>query len=203
MRYAHAKPYKRARRQLRTLKTYLGRTIRDIRRQIDGDKALEEAFRAELWKARRVMTQRPRDDVPKKIYSLHAPEGVHRQRQVSQALRVRRQGERRHHAGPLKGRPVRRPCQSAARPYDGHTLKTVPPEIEALAGALVKRILADAGYKGHNAEAAPQAQGLHDGPKTPGDAGHQAAIAKACGGRARHRPPQERPPDGPQRSGAC
>ncbi len=75
MRYAHAKPYKRARRQLRTLKTYLGRTIRGIRRQIDGDKELEDAFRAELWKARRVMTQRPRDDVPKKIYSLHAPKG--------------------------------------------------------------------------------------------------------------------------------
>jgi len=73
-RYAHAKQYKRARKQLRKLKTYLGRTLRDIRRQIKGDLALEDAFRRPLWLGERVMTQRPRDDIPKKIYSLHAPE---------------------------------------------------------------------------------------------------------------------------------
>ncbi len=73
-RYAHAKQYKRARRQLRRLKTWLGRTIRDIGRQIKGNGMLEDIFRAELWKAERVRTQKPRDDIPKKIYSLHAPE---------------------------------------------------------------------------------------------------------------------------------
>jgi transposase, IS5 family len=36
-------------------------------------------------------------------------------------------------------------------PYDGHTLKTVLPAIEALTGAALSRILADAGYKGGNA----------------------------------------------------
>ena len=36
-------------------------------------------------------------------------------------------------------------------PYDGHTLKTVLPGIEAMIGAALSRILADAGYKGHNA----------------------------------------------------
>ena len=36
-------------------------------------------------------------------------------------------------------------------PWDGHTLKTILPEIEAHTGAALKRILADAGYKGHNA----------------------------------------------------
>ena len=36
-------------------------------------------------------------------------------------------------------------------PYDGHTLKTVLPGIEAKTGAVLSRILADAGYKGHNA----------------------------------------------------
>jgi len=73
-RYAHAKQFKRARKQLKRLKTWLGRTIRDIERQIKGNGALEDAFRAELWKAMRVKTQRPRDDIPQKIYSLHAPE---------------------------------------------------------------------------------------------------------------------------------
>lgn len=35
-------------------------------------------------------------------------------------------------------------------PYDGHTLATVIPEIEALTGGALKRILADAVYRGHN-----------------------------------------------------
>src|SRR5437763_16414038 len=36
-RYAHAKQFKRANKALRTLKTYLGRVIRDITRKIDGE----------------------------------------------------------------------------------------------------------------------------------------------------------------------
>jgi IS5 family transposase len=38
-------------------------------------------------------------------------------------------------------------------PYDGHTLESVIPDIEATTGAALSRILADAGYKGHNAPA--------------------------------------------------
>ncbi len=34
-------------------------------------------------------------------------------------------------------------------PYDGHTLESVIPDIEAITGATLSRILADAGYKGH------------------------------------------------------
>ena len=36
-------------------------------------------------------------------------------------------------------------------PYDGHTLATVIPEMEALIGNTIERILADKGYRGHNA----------------------------------------------------
>ena len=43
-RYAHAKQFKRHHRQLRILRTRLGRIIRDIRRKIEGQTALEEAF---------------------------------------------------------------------------------------------------------------------------------------------------------------
>ena len=38
-----------------------------------------------------------------------------------------------------------------SNPYDGHTLATVIPEIEALIGNTIERILADKGYRGHNA----------------------------------------------------
>jgi hypothetical protein len=52
-RYAHAKQFKRAKRPLRTLKTQLGRVIRDIGRKIKGRTPLEEAFAKELMLARR------------------------------------------------------------------------------------------------------------------------------------------------------
>jgi IS5 family transposase len=36
-------------------------------------------------------------------------------------------------------------------PYDGHTLETVVPDMEALVGNTLERLLADKGYRGHNA----------------------------------------------------
>jgi hypothetical protein len=56
-RYAHARQFKRANRPLRTLKTYLGRVIRDIARKIDGDPGLETKFAWLLSLARRVRAQ--------------------------------------------------------------------------------------------------------------------------------------------------
>ena len=151
-RYAHAKQYKRARRQLRKLKTYLRRTIGDIGRKIEGDETLRDAFRQPLWLGQRVMTQQKRDPRPK-VYALHAPEvecigkgKVHKPYEfgvkvsVATTLNRCKGGQFAIHAKSLPGRP-----------YDGHTLETVIPEIEELTGATLKRILADAGYRGHNA----------------------------------------------------
>jgi len=42
-------------------------------------------------------------------------------------------------------------------PYDGHTLAKVVPELTAQIGVSLQRIVADAGYRGHNA---PKGQGL-------------------------------------------
>src|SRR5215213_3191333 len=72
-RYAHAKQFKRARRKLKTLRTYLGRVIRDIGRKIEGNGALEAVFAKLLPLARRVREQQQRQRGPK-VYSLHAPE---------------------------------------------------------------------------------------------------------------------------------
>ncbi|RWD27058.1 MAG: hypothetical protein EOS34_32380 [Mesorhizobium sp.] len=49
----------------------------------------------------------------------------------------------------------------AGNPYDGHTLATVIPDMQRIIGSETQRILADAGYRGHNAPAKPQVQGLH------------------------------------------
>jgi IS5 family transposase len=151
-RYAHAKQFKRANRSLRTLKTYLGRTIRDISRQIAGEDDLEAIFRRPLNLAGRVLQQKQRQR-GKKIYSLHAPEvecigkgkahapyefGV----KVSIATTLKRSkgGQFALHAMALPGNP-----------YDGHTLATILPDMERLIGSGIDRILADAGYRGHNA----------------------------------------------------
>jgi transposase, IS5 family len=73
-RYAHAKQFKRANRALKTLRTYLGRVIRDIARKIEGDVWLKEmVFGPILSLARRVRDQKQHSRGPK-VYSLHAPE---------------------------------------------------------------------------------------------------------------------------------
>lgn len=151
-RYAHAKQFKRAGKCLRKLKTYLGRTIRDIGRQIAGDDELHAIFLRPLHLAGRVLEQRQRQQ-GKKIYSLHAPEvecigkgkahapyefGV----KVSVATTLHRSkgGQFALHAKALPGNP-----------YDGHTLAEIIPDMEKTIGNGIDRILADAGYKGHNA----------------------------------------------------
>ena len=56
-RYAHAKQFNRAKRALKTLKTYLGRVMRDIARKIAGDEALRQIFAHPLMLAGGVHTQ--------------------------------------------------------------------------------------------------------------------------------------------------
>ena len=151
-RYAHAKQFRRANRALRTLRTYLGRVTRDIVRKIKGEAALEEIFGLPLMLARRVREQRQNQRGPK-VYSLHAPEvecigkgKAHRPYEfgvkvsIATTLRHSRGGQFIAHAKALPGNP-----------YDGHTLETVIPEIEAQIGASLTRIVADRGYRGHNA----------------------------------------------------
>jgi IS5 family transposase len=72
-RYAHAKQHNRARRELKRIRIYLRRVVRDIQRKIRGNQALTDVFRRPLWLAERVATQLKRDPLPK-VYSLHAPE---------------------------------------------------------------------------------------------------------------------------------
>ena len=72
-RYTHAHQFKRARRELKFLRTRLGRVIRDIRRKIAGTPALTKRFAELLGLAVRVRFQDHRQR-GSKIYSLHAPE---------------------------------------------------------------------------------------------------------------------------------
>ena len=150
--YAYAKQFKRANRSLRKLKTYLGRVIRDIARRIAGSDRLQEDFARELSLARRVLAQE-RGQRGHKVYSLHAPEvecigkgKAHRPYEFG--VKVSVVTPVKHSAG---GQFVAHVAALPGNPYDGHTLATVIPGIEALVGNTLDRIVADAGYRDHNA----------------------------------------------------
>ena len=85
---------------------------------------------------------------------------MHRQGQSPSALRVRRQEPAPAKAGvsvatTLKhckgGQFVTHVKALPGNPYDGHTLATLIPDMEALVGNTIERILTDKGYRGHNA----------------------------------------------------
>jgi transposase, IS5 family len=59
-RYAHAKQFKRHHRQLRLLRSRLGRIIRDIRRKITGRPELEAVFEAPIARAAQIRSQQQR-----------------------------------------------------------------------------------------------------------------------------------------------
>jgi IS5 family transposase len=150
-RYTHAHQFKRARRELKFLRTRLGRIIRDIRRKIEDDGTLEDRFGPLLDLALRVRHQEQRQRGPK-VYSLHAPEveciGKGKARtpyefgcKVSIVTPV---------TAPKGGQFVLHAKALHGNPYDGHTLAPVIADLEKLTGVAVRRIHGDKGYRGHN-----------------------------------------------------
>jgi IS5 family transposase len=150
-RYTHAHQFKRARRELKFLRTRLGRIIRDIRRKIASNTVLEERFGPLLDLALRVRHQEQRQR-GSKVYSLHAPEveciGKGKARRpyefgckvsIATPATAPKGGQFVLHAKALHGNP-----------YDGHTLGPVIADLEKLTGVAARRIHADKGYRGHN-----------------------------------------------------
>ena len=150
-RYTHAHQFKRARRELKFLRTRLGRVIRDIRRKIASNPALSERFAELLGLAVRVRFQDHRQRGPK-VYALHAPEveciGKGKARapyefgcKVSIATPATK---------PKGGQFVLHAKAVHGNPFDGHTLGPVVTELEQLTGVETRRIHVDKGYRGHN-----------------------------------------------------
>ena len=144
-RYSHAQQMRRARKETKKLKIYLGRVTRDIRRKlVETDAGFEDL----LYLSERLLTQK-RDD-KNKIYSIHAPEveciakgKVHKRYEfgckVSVATTSRDNwivGIQAHHGNP----------------YDGHTLGDVLKQVEQLTGWQVKDAYCDKGYRGYKHE---------------------------------------------------
>jgi hypothetical protein len=126
-RYTHAHQFKRARRELKFLRTRLGRIIRDIRRKIEGNPALEERFAPLLdLAAAPAQTQG--------LFSACARGRMYRQRQGPRALRVRLQTRHRPTA-------IRMTAIRSAPVING---------LQALTGIEPRRVHIDKGYRGHN-----------------------------------------------------
>lgn len=150
-RYIHAHQFKRARRELKFLRTRLGRVMRDIRRKIAGDDRLKETFAPLLALALRVLFQDQRQR-GQKVYALHAPEveciGKGKARapyefgcKVSIATPVTQ---------PKGGQFVLHAKALHGNPFDGHTLASAVADIQVNTGAEVTRIHVDKGYRGHD-----------------------------------------------------
>lgn len=144
-RYFHARQVRRARREIRRLKTFLGRVYRDTVRKIKGNAELQAVFSSELGLAERLLTQQQKDK--NKLYSLHAPEvecigkGKARKKyefgvKVSVAV-----SNRDNFVVGMLAEP--------GNPYDGHTLGRAIGQVERITGRALERTFVDRGYRGH------------------------------------------------------
>ena len=145
-RYAHARQYKRMRRQVRKLHTYLGQVVRDIERMIATDAQLQSVFGDELTLARRLLTQKK--DSSNKLYSLHAPEveciskgKAHKRYEFGVKASIAVTNRSNFVVGGLA---------LPGNPYDGHTLKRALDQVRMLCGQRIEEVYVDHGYRGHD-----------------------------------------------------
>jgi transposase, IS5 family len=140
-RYAHARQMKRAKKETKKLKQYLGKITRELRKKAIASEELE----ALLCRSEQLLKQQKDDK--NKLYSCHAPEveciakgKTHKKYEfgckVSVATTSRDNwivGIQAHHGNP----------------YDGHTLSGVLSQVLRMAGGSVKEAYCDKGYRGH------------------------------------------------------
>ncbi len=157
-RYAHAKQFKRMRRELKRLRTYLGRVIRDWRRKLPQP---DETLETLLTRCERLHKQKPTDK--NKLYSLHEPEvkciskGKARQRyEFGQKVTVATANR----SNWIVGVEL---CEG--NPYDGHTLSSAMATIEQTTGVEVTDAYVDKGYRGHDYQGEAQVHLAGSSPK--------------------------------------
>jgi len=141
--YAHAKQYKRMRRQLRKLRTYVGRLIRDIRRKAT---RMDDDLATLLSRANRIRQQQPTDS--HKLYSLHEPEvrciskgKAHKRYEFGQKVAI---------ATTNGDNWVVASRFMKNNPYDGHTLAETIATVESVTGVAITDAYVDKGYRGHD-----------------------------------------------------
>jgi IS5 family transposase len=144
-RYAHAKQFKRMNRELRTLKTRVGRVYRDVQRNID---VIPEEHRAKandlLLRVNRILTQQRKDK--NKLYALHAPEVECISK--GKARTPYEFGVKVTVATTLKEGFVVGMRSMPGNPWDGHTLAETVEQASILTDRMPKTVIVDRGYQG-------------------------------------------------------
>ena len=136
-RYAHARQMKRAKACTRTLRTQLGRVLREIERQVEQP---TEELKKLLATAHRIHQQQRYDK--NKIYSVHEPEV-----ECIAKGKADKKYELSSRGGWFVGSK-----SFTGNPYDGHTLAEQMKQVEKLLGKQVKEVHVDMGYRGHDYE---------------------------------------------------
>jgi IS5 family transposase len=144
--YSHARQMKRALKERKRLKTYLGRVKRDVERKILGNKMLNAIFAPTLKIVEEILSQDKNSK--NKVYSIHEPDvkciskgKVHKKYEFGCKASI----VLTHKEGFILGSEA-----LEGNPYDGHTLKQVIENAEKISNKPIERIFVDKGYKGHN-----------------------------------------------------
>ncbi|MCE2914592.1 MAG: IS5 family transposase [Rubrivivax sp.] len=148
-RYAHARQYQRMRREIRKLRTWLGRVIRDVQRKAG---EITGALKAKIDNAQRLYEQRR--DSKNKLYALHAPEVECIAK--GKARTPYEFGVKTSVAVTAKEGLVVGMRSMPGNPYDGHTVDSQIEQIGILTGTTPKIALVDRGYRGVQASADTQ-----------------------------------------------
>jgi len=144
-RYASAQQLKRAGRETKRLRTYLGRVMRDIERKAAAQGQELSAPLAQLLERAQRIYQQQRTD-KHKLYSMQAPEveciakgKEHKKYEFGCKVSVATTSKRGWVVGikALHGNP-----------YDGHTLKAAHAQVEQLTGVKPTELFVDRGYRG-------------------------------------------------------
>lgn len=140
--YGHARQMRRAKKETRRLRTYLGRVIRDIERKI---KEPSQKLKEQLAVAKQLMEQKRNSK--NKIYSIHEPHveciakgKVHQRYEFGCKVGF---------VVSAKGNWILGAQAFTGNPYDGHTLKTSLEQAQRLTPMKIEQAVCDLGYRGH------------------------------------------------------
>ncbi len=146
-RYSHARQMKRSNKEIKRLKTYLGRVYRDIdRKKVLNDDLSYLALEYYMKTAERLLNQKKDDK--NKLYSIHEPAvyciskgKVHKRYEFGCKLSF---------AVTMKENFIVGCFSMEKNIYDGHTLKDQIEQVEKLSKLKVKEVNVDLGYRGHD-----------------------------------------------------
>jgi len=143
--YAHAQQFKRARRESRILKTYLGRVARDIERKAG---VIDRELKDLLDLTYRLLAQGKHDK--NKLYSVHEPDveciskgKIHKRYEFGCKVGI---------ASTARENWAVASLAFHGNAYDGHTLKQTIEQVTRVTGASPQQVACDLGYRGHNYE---------------------------------------------------